>query len=107
MFGNIMKQVQKAQENVQKIQEELENMEIEGTAGAGMAKAVMNGRGALLNLEVDDNIYKESKDVALDVIQAAVNDAINKIAKIKEEKMGDMASNLGLPAGFKLPFMGK
>jgi len=103
-LSNLMKQAQQMQENLQKAQEELQNMEVVGEAGGGMIKIVMTGRHDVSKVEIDDTLMKEDKEMLEDLLAAAVNDASRKIEKKREEKMSDMTGGLNLPEGMKLPF---
>lgn len=103
-IGNMMKQAQKMQENMQKAQEELVNMEIIGKAGGGMVSVVMNGRHDVKRVNIDDSLLEEDKDMLEDLIAAAVNDAVQQVEKTSQEKMSGMMGGLQLPPGMKLPF---
>ncbi len=103
-MGNIMKQAQKMQEDMQKMQEELANAEVTGESGAGLVKVVMTGRHDVKRVEIDPSLMEEDKEMLEDLLAAAVNDAVRKIEAQNKDKMGDMTSGMGLPPGMKLPF---
>ncbi len=103
-MGNIMKQAQKMQEKMQKVQEELANAETTGEAGAGLVKIVMTGRHDVKSVALDDSLMEEDKEIIEDLVAAAVNDAVRKIEEASSEKMGAMTQGMGLPGGMKLPF---
>ncbi len=103
-LGNIMKQAQKMQENLQKVQEEIANMEIQGESGAGMVKVVMTGKHDVKRVIIDPSLMDEEKEMLEDLIAAAVNDANRRVEVATQEKMGSMTAGMDLPAGFKLPF---
>lgn len=103
-MGNLMKQAQKMQEDMQKLQEELANAEVIGESGAGLVKVTMNGRYYVLKVEIDPALFAEDKEMLEDLLAAAVNDAVRKVEENSKEKMGELTSGLGLPAGMKLPF---
>lgn len=103
-LGNIMKQAQKMQENLQKAQEEIANMEINGESGAGMVKVVMTGKHDVKRVTIDPVLLDEDKEMLEDLIAAAVNDANRRVEAATQEKMGGMTAGMDLPAGFKLPF---
>ena len=103
-LGNIMKQAQEVQANLQKVQEEIGNMEVVGESGAGMVKVTMNGRHEVKRVKIDDGLIKEDKEMLEDLMAAAVNDASQRLEKMKQEKMSDVTAGLNLPAGIKLPF---
>ena len=103
-IGDIMKQAQQVQENLQKTQEEIANTEVAGEAGAGLVKITMTGRHDVKRVEIDPLVFKDDKEMLEDLIAAAVNDANRKVEKFSQEKMSDLTSGLGLPAGMKMPF---
>ncbi len=103
-IGDIMKQAQQVQENLQKTQEEIANTEVAGEAGAGLVKITMTGRHDVKKVEIDPLVFKDDKEMLEDLIAAAVNDANRKVEKFSEDKMSDLTSGLGLPAGMKMPF---
>jgi DNA-binding YbaB/EbfC family protein len=103
-MGNMMKQAQKMQEKMQKVQEELASAETTGEAGAGLVKIVMTGRHDVKSVALDDSLMEEDKEIIEDLLAAAVNDAVRKIEAASADKMGAMTQGMGLPAGMKLPF---
>ena len=103
-MGNMMKQAQKMQEDMQKAQQEIANMEVEGQAGGGMVKVVMNGRHELRSVNIDESLMSDDKDMIEDLLAAAVNDAVRKIEQESSAKMSGVTSGMNLPAGMKLPF---
>ena len=103
-MGNLMKQAQKIQEDMQKVQEELANAEVSGEAGAGMVKVVMTGRHDVKRVWVDPDLLQEDKEMLEDLLAAAVNDAVRKVEASNKDKMAEMGAGMGLPAGFKMPF---
>ncbi len=102
-MGSLMKQAQKMQEEMQKAQQEIANMEVEGQSGGGMVKVVMNGRHELRSVSIDDSLM-DDREMLEDLIAAAVNDAARRIEQESSEKMSGLAGGLNLPAGMKLPF---
>lgn len=103
-IGNLMKQAQKMQEDMQKAQQEIADMEIEGQSGGGLVTVVMNGRHELTRVSIDDSLVGDDKDMLEDLVAAAVNDAAHKLDAASKEKMGGLAGGLNLPDGMKLPF---
>ncbi|MFT6153772.1 MAG: DNA-binding YbaB/EbfC family protein [Crocinitomicaceae bacterium] len=103
-MGNIMKQAQKMQEKMAKVQEELANAETTGESGAGLVKIVMTGRHDVKSVSLDDSLMEEDKEIIEDLLAAAVNDAVRKIEAASSDKMGAMTEGMGLPGGMKLPF---
>jgi len=102
-MGNMMKQAQKMQEDMQKAQEEIANMEVEGQAGGGMVKVSMNGRHELRSVSIDESVM-DDKEMIEDLVAAAVNDAVRKIESESSSKMSGITSGMNLPGGMKLPF---
>ena len=103
-MGNLMKQAQKMQEDMQKAQEEVANMEVEGQAGGGMVKVVMNGRHEIRKVMLDDSLMQDDKEMIEDLLAAAVNDAVRRVEQQTQEKMAGITAGLNLPGGMKLPF---
>jgi len=102
-LGNLMKQAQAMQENMQKMQEEVARMEVEGQAGGGMVKVVMTGRHDIKRVAIDDSVM-DDKEMLEDLVAAAVNDAVRQVEKTSQEKMSGLTAGLNLPPGMKLPF---
>ena len=103
-MGNLMKQAQKMQEDMQKAQEEVANMEVEGQSGGGMVKVVMNGRHEIRKVTLDDSLMQDDKEMIEDLLAAAVNDAVRRVEQQTQEKMAGITAGLNLPGGMKLPF---
>ncbi len=103
-LGNMMKQAQKMQEDMQKAQEEIAAMEVTGEAGAGMVKVTMTGRNEVRKVDIDPSLFEDDREMVEDLVAAACNDAVQKIQRESQERMSGMAESLGLPPGMKLPF---
>lgn len=103
-IGNLMKQAQQMQANMQKMQEEVANMEVEGQAGGGLVKITMTGRHDVKRVNIDDSVLQDDKEMLEDLIAAAVNDAVRQVEKVSQEKMSSLTSGFNLPPGMKLPF---
>lgn len=102
---DIMKKAQEMQSKMGDMQTELDNLEIEGTAGAGMVKVVLNGKGDLKKVTLDPSLFSaEEKDVVEDLIVAAHGQAKAKVAEASAEQMKNLTGGLDLPSGFKMPF---
>ena len=98
-LGNLMKQAQQMQANMQKAQEELANIEVTGQAGAGMVKVIMTGKHDVKRIHIEDSLFEDDKDMLEDLIAAAINDAVRQVEKTTQERMAGM-----MPPGMKLPF---
>ena len=103
-MGNIMRQAQKMQENVQKVQDEIASLEVEGQSGAGLVKITMTGRHDVKRVQIDDSLFEDDKEILEDLIAAAVNDAVRNIESTQKSKMDAATEGMPLPPGFKMPF---
>lgn len=106
MRGNIaqlMQQAQKMQENLQRAQEELANLEVTGSAGGGMVSVTLTGTKECRKVRIDPSILSDQEMVE-DLIAAAFNDASNKIDAESKSRMGAATAGMQLPPGMKLPF---
>ncbi len=104
-LGALMQQAQEMQEKFKQAQEELARAEVQGEAGGGLVKLVMNGKREVLRLTIDESLFKEEdKEILEDLVAAAVNDAVHKVGRLKEEKMAELAGGMQLPGGMSLPF---
>lgn len=103
-LGDLMKQAQAMQENMQKMQENLANQEVCGESGAGMVKVTMTGRHDVKNVDISQELLTEDKEILEDLLAAAVNDAVRKVEQANKDMMGEMTSGMQMPPGFKMPF---
>ncbi len=102
-LGNLMKQAQEMQKNMQAAQEEIAQMEVNGEAGGGMVKVVMTGKHELVKVEIDDSLM-DDKEMLEDLFAAAVNSAARRVEEVTQEKMGGLTDGMNMPAGMKMPF---
>ncbi|GAB6140792.1 YbaB/EbfC family nucleoid-associated protein [Methylosoma difficile] len=103
-LGNLMQQAQKMQEDIKKAQEELTLMQVVGESGGGLVTIIMTGKREARKVTIDPSLVGEDKDMLEDLVAAAINDAVNKVAKMKKEKMAEVTAGLPLPPGFQMPF---
>jgi DNA-binding YbaB/EbfC family protein len=103
-LGNLMKQAQKMQADMQKAQEELAKTEIQGQAGGGMVKITINGKHEVRRVEIDDALVDDDKEMLEDLIAAAMNDAVHKLEDHSKEQMANLTAGINLPPGMNLPF---
>lgn len=103
-LGDLMKQAQEMQANMQKMQEELAAAEVKGEAGAGLVSVVMTGRHDVKRVHIDDSLMSEDKEMLEDLLAAAVNDAVRKVESNGREQMQKMTAGMGIPPDFKMPF---
>ncbi len=103
-IGQLMKQAQQMQADMQKAQEEMANLTVTGESGAGMVKITMTCKHEVRALEIDATLVGDDKDMLEDLIIAAFNDAVRRVEQTVQEKFSGMTSGLNLPPGMKLPF---
>jgi nucleoid-associated protein EbfC len=104
-IGNLMKQAQQLQANMQRAQAEIANLEVTGEAGGGMAKVTMTGKHEVRRVALDASIVGgDDKDMLEDLIAAAINDAVQKVERMTQERMSSLMGGMNLPPGLKMPF---
>jgi len=104
-FDEIMKMAQDVQAQMQKAQEELGKIEVEGVSGGGMVKVRATAKGHINGVEIDDSLLQPSeKSMLEDLIAAAINDARTKADQAAAPELQKMTGGMQLPPGFKLPF---
>jgi len=103
-IGQLMKQAQQMQANMQKAQEEMASMEVTGESGAGAVRITMTCRHDVRAVDIDDSLIGDDKEMLEDLITAAFNDAVRKVEETVQEKFAGAASGMNLPPGLKLPF---
>jgi len=107
-IGDLMKQAQAMQEgmqeNMRKMQEDLQKMEVVGESGAGLVKVTLNGKHEARAVAIDASLLTDDKEILEDLVAAAINDAARRVEALNAEKMAEATSGLNLPPGMKLPF---
>jgi DNA-binding YbaB/EbfC family protein len=106
MKGNLaglMQQAQKMQQEMQKAQEELAKLTVTGEAAGGLVKVTMTGKHAVRRVEIDPSLLSD-REMLEDIVTAAVNDAVNRVASTMQDRMSEMTAGMPLPPGLKLPF---
>ena len=103
-LGNLMKQAQALQENMQKAQEEMAQLTVAGQAAGGKVTVEMSGKHAVRRVHIDPQLLAGDPEMLEDLVTVAVNDAVAKVEATVQERYAGMTGGLGLPAGFKLPF---
>ena len=104
-LGNMMKQAQKMQEDMQKAQAEIATMESEGESGGGLVSVTINGAHECKRVSIDPSLFEDDdKEMIEDLVAAAFNDATHKMALESKEKMSGVTEGMSLPPGMKLPF---
>jgi DNA-binding YbaB/EbfC family protein len=99
-MGNLMKQAQKVQQKMMKMQEELAQREVNAQAGGGMVEATVNGRGELLRLRLEPEVVDpDDIEMLADMVVAAVGEAQRRAQDMMQEEMGKLTGGMGLPPG--------
>ncbi len=104
-MSKLMKQAQEMQGKMAEVQESLDSITVEGEAGAGLVKVTATAKGELTGISIDPSIFSpDDKEVAEDLILAAVKDAQARASERAQKEMARVAEDLGLPPGMNLPF---
>ena len=103
-LSQMMRQAQEMQANMQKAQDELATIDVEGVAGGGMVKVVVTCKHEVRRVTIEDSVARDDKEMLEDLIAAAFNDANRKIDQTVKDKLSSVTSGLSLPPGMKLPF---
>ncbi len=101
-IGQLMQQAQKMQEGLKKAQEEMASQEMTGEAGGGLVKVIMNGRHEVRRVTIDPDVA-DDREMIEDLVAAAVNDAVNRVQEMMQEKMSGLTGGMPMPPGFTLP----
>ncbi|MEW6453720.1 MAG: YbaB/EbfC family nucleoid-associated protein [Pseudomonadota bacterium] len=101
----LMKQAGQMQAKMQEMQAELDNIEVEGTAGGGLVTVKLSAKGDMKGVKIDGSLMKpEEAEILEDLLVTAHADARRKAEGVMQEKMQAMTGGLKLPPGLKLPF---
>jgi len=104
-LGGMMKQAQKMQEDMQKAQAEIANMEVTGESGGGLVAVTINGAHECKRVNIDSSLLEDDdKEMVEDLVAAAFNDASHKMAAASKDRMSGITEGINLPPGMKLPF---
>ena len=104
-LDKIMQMAQNAQNELQKAQESLDHVEVEGASGGGLVKIRASAKGRIISVDIDESLLQPSEKTMLeDLVAAALNDAKAKADQAAAVEMQKMSAGLPLPPGFKLPF---
>ena len=102
---NMMGKVKEMQAKMEAMQEEVEQLTVEGTSGGGMVTVTLSGKGDLKGLSVDPSLLKEEEaEIMEDLIIAAHADAKEKAGALMAEKTQEITAGLPIPPGMKMPF---
>ena len=102
-MSKLLKQAQSVQQEIEKVQNQLSDMIIEGESGGGMVNVKVNGKQEVLELNIDETTMEEDKEVIEDLIVSALNKALSKAQIDSQEKMNSVAG--GMMSGLKIPGM--
>ena len=91
-------------EKMQKMQEEIAQLEVTGESGAGLVKITINGAHNCRRIDIDPSLMEDDKEMLEDLIAAAFNDAVRRAEELQKEKMASVTAGMPLPPGFKMPF---
>jgi hypothetical protein len=103
-IGNLMKQAQQLQANMQKAQAEIAAMEVTGESGGGMVKVTINGKHEAKRVQIDPSVPLDDREMVEDLVAAAINDAVHRLEATTQERMAGLMGGMNLPPGLKLPF---
>ena len=104
-IDEILAMAQNVQNELQKAQDQLDTIEVEGVSGGGLVKVKASAKGRIINIAIDDSLIEVSeKQMLEDLLAAAFNDARAKVDAVSGAEMSKMTSGLPLPPGFKRPF---
>jgi DNA-binding YbaB/EbfC family protein len=103
-LSQLMRQAQAMQANMQKAQDELASIEVEGTAGGGMVKVLVTCKHEVKRVTIEPALLGDDKEMLEDLIAAAFNDARIKVERTVQDKLSAVTGGLALPGGLKLPF---
>ena len=103
-MGKLMQQAQQFQEQLKKMQQAQQNLEVQGQSGAGLVKVTMTGKYDVKRVHLDSNIMSEEKEIIEDLLAAAVNDAVQKIESKTQSDFSGLSQNIKLPSGMNFPF---
>jgi DNA-binding YbaB/EbfC family protein len=103
-LGQLMQQAQRMQEDMKRAQEEIAKLEVTGTSGGGLVSVLMTGAHEVRRVQIDRKLFADDPEMAEDLVAAAINDAVNKVAEASKNKLGGITAGMNLPAGFKMPF---
>ncbi len=100
-MNNLMKQAQKMQQQMEQTQAELENKEIEVSAGGGAIKVVMTGKKTIKSLDIDQDIVDpDDVEMLQDTLISAINEAIRQVEDMTSSEMGKLTGGMGIPGMF-------
>ncbi len=103
-IGQMLKQAQRMQAEMQKAQAELASIEVQGEAGGGLVRLTMSCNQQVKAIAIDPTLLAGDREMLEDVLVAAFNDALRRVERTVQERYSGLTQGMGLPAGLKLPF---
>lgn len=103
-LGQLLKQAQRMQSEMQKAQQELAGLEVQGEAGGGLVQLTMTCNQQVKAIRIEPSLFAEDRGMLEDILVAAFNDALRKVERMVQERYSGMSAELGLPTGFRMPF---
>ncbi len=98
-LGALMRQAQQMQEQMAHMQKTLEEVQVEGSSGAGMVKVQATGAQRIVGVEIDPSVLSEDREMLQDLVTAAVNNALDKAREVAQEKMSSLLPPGLVPGG--------
>jgi hypothetical protein len=105
-LGALMRQAQQMQEQMAQMQKTLEDVEVEGSAGAGMVKVKATGGQRITAVEIDEAVMSEDREMLQDLVTAAVNNALDKAREVAQQKMSSLLPPGMVPGAGGIPGLG-
>jgi hypothetical protein len=102
-LGNLMKEAAGLQEKLEKLQNEIAEIEVTGSSGGGMVKITLNGKGRAVSTKIDPSLLEDDAAIIEDLVVAALNDAKDRLDGAISERMQEVTGGMGLPPGFLGP----
>ena len=104
-LNKMMKQFNKMQKDMEKIQGELGSLTVEGSAGGGMVTVTASGNQEIVSVKIDPEVVKDDVEMVEDMVVAATNQALKKASELNQEKMSSVTGGMlgNLPGGMKIP----
>ena len=103
-MGNLMKQAQKMQKEMEKAQNELASIEVEGSAGGGMVHVKANAKMEVLSIKIEPDVLEDDVDMVEDLVLAAVNQALTNAQEAANSRMSQVTG--GMMGGLNIPGLG-
>ncbi len=103
-FSDMLSQAKKMQEKMKEVQENLKNIEVEGSSGGNLVKVILKGDYEMKSIYISEDTKKEKNEIVSDLILAAYNDAKDKLKKKTSEELLKATGGVSLPFDLKTPF---